>query len=215
MYQLFYSPGSAAMTPHVVLEEIGAPYKLIKLDTAARDHDKPEYRRLNPNGRIPTLVDGDFIIYETAAICLYLADKHPEAKLQPLGAGPERGRFLQWLIYLTNTVQVTYMDYFHPEWSLADHAMHPALKAFAVEKLYQQFQIINDGIGQAPFMAGAQFSICDIYLAMLARWSRGLPKPAWSWSNIHRVVDGARIRSAFQRVLQQQGIGWPDNWPKG
>ena len=67
-YKLYYYPGNANLTPHMVLEEIGAPYELVLLDRSKNAHKSPEYLKLNPHGRIPTLVDGDLVLYETAAI---------------------------------------------------------------------------------------------------------------------------------------------------
>ena len=68
MYQLYYYPGNANLAPHMVLEEIGAPYELILLDRAKNAHKAPEYLKLNPHGRIPTLIDGGLVLYETAAM---------------------------------------------------------------------------------------------------------------------------------------------------
>ena len=211
MYKLYWAPGSAAMAPQAVLEEIGAPYDPIRLDLAAKEHEQAEYKRLNPNGRIPTLVDGDFVIFETAAICQYLADRHPEAGLVP-AEHPLRGRHYQWLTYMTNTVQVGFLDWFHPDWTFADPAQQAALKAAAAQKLTRSFQILDDGIGSGAYMLGAEFTLCDIYLAMLTRWSRFLDKPMWRWANIERAVGATYPRPAFQRMLQKQGIGWAENW---
>ena len=83
MYQLYYSPGKANLAPHMLLEEIGAPYELVAVDTERGAHRDAAYLKLNPNGRLPVLVDGDLVLYETAAICLHLADRHPEAGLAP------------------------------------------------------------------------------------------------------------------------------------
>lgn len=215
MYKLYFSPGSAAMTPQAVLEEIGAPYELIELDVTAKEHERPEYKRLNPTGRIPTLVDDDFSIYETAAICQYLSDKHPEAKLSPPINTRERGRYYQWLTFLTNTVQVGFADWFRPERTFADFERQEALKARAEETLAGDFQVLNDGIGSGAFVIGSQFTLCDIYLTMLVRWSRFLARPAWQWANIKRVAGATYPRPAFQRMMDKQGILWPDNWPKG
>jgi len=128
MYELFWAPGTAAMAPQTVLEEIGAEYRPILLDLAARQHEQADYRKLNPNGRVPTLVDGDFVIFETAAICQYLCDKHPETKLAPAPGSHARGRFYQWLTYMTNTVQVGFLDWFHPDWTFAEPQSQAALK---------------------------------------------------------------------------------------
>jgi glutathione S-transferase len=215
MYKLFWSPGSAAMAPQAVLEEIGAPYDMVKLDVAGREHQQAEYRRFNPTGRIPTLVHGDFVIFETAAICQYLADRHPEAGLAPLAGSTARGRYYQWLAYLNNTVQVGLNEWFHPEWTLADADIHADLKAAAANRLYANFDVLDEAIGpSAAYMLADTFSLCDIYLAMLARWTRFLERPMWRWANIERVVGATYTRPAFQRMMQKQGIGWAEHWGK-
>lgn len=213
MYRLYWAPGTAAMAPQAVLEEIGAAYEGVRLDVAAKQHEQAEYRRLNPTARIPTLVDGDFVIFETAAICQYLCDRHPEAGLAPPAGSQERGRFYQWLTFMTNTVQVGFIDWFHPDWTFADAAGQAALKAKAEEKLSRAFQVLDDGIGGNAQMIAGQFSVCDIYLAMMARWSRFLARPMWHWPNIERVVAATYIRPAFQRMMEKQGIAWAENWP--
>ena len=76
MYKLFWDPGAANMAPHAVLEEIGCPYELVKVDIAKGEHRRPAYVKLNPNGRVPTLIDGEKVMFEAAAIVLYLIEKH-------------------------------------------------------------------------------------------------------------------------------------------
>lgn len=213
MYKLYWSPGSAAMAPQAVLEEIGAAYEMLRVDLKAKEHAQPAYRQINPNGRIPTLVDGDFVIFETSAICQYLAEKHGDAKLLPADL-QLRGRHHQWLTYMTNTLQVAFLGWFHPDWTFADAERQQDFKAASGVELYRAFDVLESGIGtNAPHMLGAQHTICDIYLAMLARWSRTMPRPMWQWPNIRRVVDAAYQRPAFQRMLQKQGIAWAENWP--
>lgn len=213
MYRLFWAPGTAAMAPQAMLEEIGAAYETVRLDIAAKQHEQAEYRRLNPNGRIPTLVDGDFVIFETAAICQYLADRHPEASLAPPAGSHARGRYYQWLTYMTNTVQPAFLGWFHPDWTFGDAEAQAALKVASARELYRSFQVIDDGIGGQPWLAGPAFTACDIWLAMLARWSRFLERPMWDWQNIRRVVGATYTRPAFQRMMQKQGIAWAENWP--
>jgi len=213
MYKLYWAPGTAAMAPQTILEEAGAPYEPILLDVDARQHHRPEYKSINPTGFIPTLVDGDFVIFETAAICQYLCDKHPETKLMPPAGSQARGRAYQWLTYMTNTVQVGYIDWFHPERTFADAPSQAALKKQSEEKLKQSFAVLDGGIGGGKWMAGDQYGVCDIYLAMLTRWSRYLAEPMWLWPNIKRVVGSAYVRPAFQRMMAKQGIAWPERWP--
>ena len=73
MYRLYYYPGNANLAPHVLLEETGAQYELVLVDRETRGQKDAAYVRLNPNGRIPTLVDGELVIFEAAAICLHIA----------------------------------------------------------------------------------------------------------------------------------------------
>jgi glutathione S-transferase len=214
MYKLYWAPGTASMAPQTVLEEAGQPYEMIKLDTAAREHEQPAYKKLNPNGRIPTLVDGDFVIFETAAICQYLCDKHPEAKLTPPAGTKERGRFYQWLTYMTNTVQAGLIDWWHPDFTFPEPATQPAFKQRAEEKLMRNFAVLDAGIGASRWVVGEQYTVCDIYLTMMTRWTRFMAKTAWHFPNIRRVVEAGQARPAFQRMMQKQGIAWPIQWPE-
>ena len=88
MLTLHHHPGNASLTPHMLLEEIGVPYRLEMVDRANQAHKSPAYLKLNPNGLIPVLVDGGLVLYETAAICLHLADTHPLALLAQPWAPP-------------------------------------------------------------------------------------------------------------------------------
>ena len=116
MYTLYWSPASANMTPHAMLEDIGVPYELIKVDTSKGEQRSPDYLKVNPHARVPTLVyDGGKIVYETTAIALFLAERHPEAGFAPKMDSPDRALFLQWMAYLTNTVQIALMHWWHPE----------------------------------------------------------------------------------------------------
>jgi glutathione S-transferase len=81
MYQLHYFPANANAAPHMVLEEIGIKYDLVLVDRAKNAQKSGEYLKINPNGRIPTLVDGDLVMSEAAAIVLHLVDQHDIAKL--------------------------------------------------------------------------------------------------------------------------------------
>jgi glutathione S-transferase len=97
MLKLHYFPGNASMAPHMLLEELGVPYELSLVDRTKQAHKSPAYLELNPNGLIPVLVDGELVLYETAAICLHLVDTHPAAGLAPaLGSG-DRAHFYKWL----------------------------------------------------------------------------------------------------------------------
>jgi len=108
MYALYYYPGNASLLPHMVLREIGAPFELRLVDRTQDAQKSADYLRLNPNGRIPVLIDGELVLFETAAIVLHLVDRHPEAGLAPRPGTPERPQFYKWMVHLTNTPQAEY-----------------------------------------------------------------------------------------------------------
>ena len=98
MYTLFWSPGSASMASHVLLEELGVPYELSRVEL-----NKPRdaaFLKLNPWGRVPTLVADGKAMYESAAICMHLTDRHPEKGLAPAVGTMDRAYFYQWLLFL-------------------------------------------------------------------------------------------------------------------
>ncbi|MFO1250971.1 MAG: glutathione S-transferase N-terminal domain-containing protein [Inhella sp.] len=103
MIQLHFSPSSAAMAPHFLLRELDLPHELVRVDVAGGEHRREPYLKLNPNGQIPVLVDGDLVIHQTAAILLHLSDQ--AGRLLPAVGSRERALAYQWLIWLTNTLQ--------------------------------------------------------------------------------------------------------------
>src|SRR5688572_16323657 len=113
MITLHYHPSNASMAPHMLLETLGVPFELQLVDRTRNAHKQPEYLKLNPNGLIPVLIDGDLVLYETAAICLHLVDTHPHAGLAPAIGTPARALFYKWLVWLTNTLQTALIVYFY------------------------------------------------------------------------------------------------------
>src|SRR5215203_2213503 len=97
--KLYYNPRSRATIAKWMLDECGAAYEIVPVDLQQREHKAPEFLYINPSGKLPALVDGNARIFETAAICLYLGDRLPEANLAPRLDAPERGRYLSLMVY--------------------------------------------------------------------------------------------------------------------
>src|ERR1700694_2693998 len=114
MYRLHYFPANANAAPHMLLEELGVKYALVLVDRAKNAQKSRDYLKINPNGRIPTLVDEKLVVSEAAAIVLHLVDQHADAGLAPAVGTPERGKFYQWLTFLTNSVQEEVMTWQYP-----------------------------------------------------------------------------------------------------
>ena len=91
--KLYFAPRTRATRPRWMLEELGHPYTIIHVDLDAKENREPGYLRVHPLGRVPVLVDGDVTIFESIAICMYLADKYLERGLAPLVSSPLRGPY--------------------------------------------------------------------------------------------------------------------------
>jgi len=101
----YFNPMSRAVTTNWMLTELGAEHEQVLVDFVAGDSRSPEYRRINPMGKIPTLVDGDVVVTEVAAICAYLADRYPEKRLAPPPDSRERGRYYRYLFFPGTTLE--------------------------------------------------------------------------------------------------------------
>ena len=209
--QLHYYPSNASMVPHLVLEEIGVPCELVRVDRTTGAHKSPAYLALNPNGLIPVFVDGDLVLYETAAICLHLADTHPDAALAPALGGPERAHFYKWLMWLTNTLQASLIVYFYPErWAdRADAVVQ--VKAHAEAKIGGLLDQLDAELARAdgPWFTGASFSVLDAYVLTLCRWTRGFGRPARSLPKLGPYLQRVLARPATQRVFEREGLQPP------
>ncbi len=115
MYTLYWAPGAASLCVHWMLIELGEPHELKKLDLEAGDHRKADYLRLNPNGLVPTLVVEGKPLYESAALLMLLAERHPQAGFAPPIGNAQRGLYTTWLFHLSNTLQSAFRDWFYPD----------------------------------------------------------------------------------------------------
>ena len=211
MYKLYFAPGSAAMAPHAMLEDIGAPFELLKVDTKTGEQRSADYLKLNPHARVPTLVyDGNQIMYESMAICLFLADRHPEIPFVPAGGSKDRGRFLQWMAYLTNTVQEACMHCWHPEKFVDGEPEQAAVKQTAERRTAEMFRFLDGELAKTgPYLCGSTFYICDYYAAMLARWTRAMATPAHTNPNVNKLIRVVMQRPGYARMLKAEGIEQP------
>jgi len=211
MYKLYYYPGNANLAPHMLLEELGVEYELVLVDREKDAQHNAEYLKLNPHGRIPTLVDGELVLFETAAICLHLADRHPEAGLAPALGTDERSHFYKWLIYLTNTLQAELITYFYPERMADDEAAIAQVKAHAEARVAGMIDLLDKTLGESggPYLLGERFTAVDPYLLMLSRWTRMMQRPARECEHLGRFLHMMLARPAVQRTFAQEGLGEP------
>ena len=236
MIYLHYFPSNASMIPHILLEELGIPFELVLVDRSQNLHKSADYLKLNPNGKIPTLVQTspgqpDLVLYESAAICLHLSDTNPEAGLAPAVGSHARAHCYKWLLWLSNTFQPDIMMYFYPERYVmssdpqvvkevsrqAEARMAGHLAQLDGE-LARVTQAVTDQVAQpgkesnasGPWMLGAQFSILDPYLFTLCRWTRNFTdRPARSYPHLGPYLQRMLERPSVQRVLATEQLAEP------
>lgn len=214
MITLHYYPGNASMTPHILLREIGVPFALQLVDRSVDAHKSPEYLKLNPNGLIPVMVDGDIVLYETAAIGLHLVDRYPQAGLAPAVGSAERAHFYKWLVWLTNTLQSTLMLYFYPGRLVdgGDAAVAAAISQGAHAKVVGMLQQLDDQLAShgRPWVLGDDYSLVDIYAFMLCRWTRGFAtKPAREFPHLGPFLQRMLERPTVRKTIEVEGWALP------
>jgi glutathione S-transferase len=161
MFTLYTDPLSGnGRKVHMFLEEVGTPYQLVRLDLMKGEQKNPEYLRLNPNGKVPTLVHDDFVLWESNAILLYLAEQFPAAQLLPPGAH-DRARVFQWLLFEQTT--------FRPPLSLLFRQIRftppERQDRTAIEQAWTEvrtnLQILQTALAGRDYIGGT-FSVADI-----------------------------------------------------
>ena len=201
-YKLYYVDDTSAMGVRVLLEEIGAPYELIQTTTDRKKPRPAEQLKINPNGWVPVLLWDDNAMYECAAITIFLCDRHSEANLAPAIDAPERGLFLQTLVYFSNSVQTAFQLDYHADRFADKPADEPSAQRRGHRRLRETWQIIDDQIGDNQWILGNKFSAADIYLFMLTTWlepSRGQPA-VQEFPNVKRIADAVVLRPSVRLV---------------
>ena len=211
MYKLYGSLGAASLSPQCVLEESGLPYEFIEVDISEDTERDPEYLKLNPHGRIPTLVIDDQVMIESAAISIYLADKHSNTQLSPPLDHPERSRYLQWMVYLTNTLQETLLLKMYSSLYTDDPQGYDATISRATSKLDTIMSFVEKSLDvtEGPFFLGNGLSTADIYLNMLTGWDPTIQVRILSSSTTADIPKNQRytnIERNYSEMLKRPGV---------
>jgi glutathione S-transferase len=203
--RLHFLPGTAAMAPHATLAVIGAEYELVRVERHADGRPTQAYLALNPWGKIPTLEDGDLVLTESAAICLHLADRFPDARLVPPVGTPERAKVYRWLMWLSNTVQMTQMRHFYPERYGTE-----GVKEAADAELAGHYDLLDGHLSGREWLVGDERTVADLFLFMMTRWGRFLEPAAWDRPNLRAHWLRTLELPGMRRMIEEQGLELPE-----
>ena len=167
-YRLYFDYPTSAFVPHVMLEELDVPYELERIDTFAKAHRAPEFRKINPNMLIPTLGLSDGRTFgENGAIVLMLGDLHPDSGLVPNVEDADRPFFLHWLFALATTGHTTMRRFSYPDEYTTRSDAELATREAAWAQLLKFFDALEDAISGEPWFMARGFSPLDIYTVMV------------------------------------------------
>lgn len=194
-YILYGDRRSGSSIIELALAEIGAAAELRPVSIDGNAQLSEEYRRINPMGRLPTLIlpDGT-VVTESAAILLILEARHPEAGLLPPAGDPGRATSLRWMLLAAGEIYPCVTRYDYPE--RFGEAME-SIRARSVEMAREFWALIEREAAPAPFILGERLSLADLYLAVLSRWMGNEP---WMPQHCPRIQGLARTVATRPRL---------------
>ena len=161
---LYHAAPSRSATVRWMLEEVGEPYDIHLLKLAEGDQQKPEYLAVNPQGKVPALKHKGVVITEVAAICTYLADEFPKARLSIPPGDPRRGVYLQWLFFGPSCVEPAITDRAFPR------KEPPRAGTIGYRDIDQLADIVAKAVAKGPYLMGEQFTAADVVIGSGVRW---------------------------------------------
>ena len=207
MLKLYYAPGTCALASHIALEEAGAAYETVRLSFKNEDQKKPEYMKINPKARVPSLMTDRGIITETPAILIYIAQTHPAARLAPLGDPFALARVQAFNSYLCSTVHVAHAHRPRGYRWADDPAAIEAMKKKVPQTMAESFTLIEEKYLKGPWVLGDRLSTSDLYLFTIARWLEGDSVDVKRFPKVASHMQRMEAQPEVQKVLAAQQAG--------
>ena len=190
MLTFYFAPGSSSMAVHIALHETGAPFEARPMSFATKDMQKPEFRAINPNGKVPTLLIDGRVLTEVAGCLFYLARTYPDANLLPVDDPEAEAQVVSWMSFIAS-------------------AIHPARQA-GIERAREVWQIADKRLGANEWAVGGRYSIADIHLFRLYWRTRDALEPkAGGFANIEAHYQRVMARPAVRKTIEiEEKIGY-------
>ncbi len=199
MLKFYYSGAPNPMKVALLLEETGLPYEAIPIDTRKGDQHKPDYLAINPNAKVPAIVDGDAVVFDSSAILFYLAEK--TGKFLSANTPKARGELLSWMLFVASGVgpfagQSVHFRHYAPE-------PNPYAQKRYTFEAQRHFGLLDARLASRRYMLGDTYTIVDMNVW---GWARMIPtvlgdEAKSAFPNVNRLVDEISARPAAQRAL--------------
>ncbi len=192
MMKLYWSPRSRSFTALWLMEETGAPYQRVLTDISTGAQKKPDYLAINPMGKVPALKDGDATLAEAAAICAYVAERYPEAKLAPPIGDPQRAKYLYWLFFAPGCIEPAMVQI------ATKIEINPVSAGWG--EASRVFDVLDNALAKGPWILGGNFSAADIAIGSALNFAVRLFKMVPSRPSFDAYIARCIARPAFQRA---------------
>jgi len=197
MMKLYWAPRTRAVTTVWMMEETGQPYERVLVDTSAGAQKKPEYLAINPMGKVPALQDGEATMAEAAAICTYVADAYPQAKLAPPPGDPRRAKYLYWLFFAPSCIEPAIIQIFTK--------LQVPTSTAGWGDATQVFDVLDKALEKGPWLLGEEFAACDVVIGSGLNFAIRQFKMVPSRPSFDRYLERCLARPAYQRAAQIAG----------
>jgi len=192
MMQLYWSPRSRSFSSLWLMEETGQPYERVLTDISTGAQKRVEYLAINPMGKVPALKDGDVALAEAAAICAYVAERYPEARLAPPLGDPLRARYLYWLFFGPGCIEPAMVQI------ATKIEMNPVAAGWGDAQ--RVIDVLDDALHKGPWILGEKFSAADIVIGSGLNFAVRLFKMIPSTTAFDNYIARCMERPAFQRA---------------
>jgi glutathione S-transferase len=192
MMQLYWSPRSRSFTALWLMEETGRPYERVLTNIATGGQRKPEYLAINPMGKVPALRDGEATLAEAAAICAYVAERYPDAKLAPSVGDPLRAKYLYWLFFSPGCIEPAMVQI------ATKIEMNPVAAGWGDAQ--RVFDVLDAALAKGPWLLGDNFSAADVVVGSALNFSVRLFKMVPPRPSFEAYLARCVARPAFQRA---------------
>jgi glutathione S-transferase len=202
---LYYAPGACSFASHIALEESGLAYDTVRINTAAGEQRSAEYLKLNPRGKVPTLVVDGKILRENLAIMAWVGGAFPKAGLWPDKTW-DQVQTLSMMAWLADTVHPAFTRVFRAERFVADPLQAEAVKAKGRENFWEGLQEIDRLVAGKKWAMGSRFGVVDGYVLVFYRWGNRNGFPVKELANYTALVERVLARPAVKKVMADEGI---------
>jgi len=200
MITLYGISASRAFRCLWMLEELGLEYEHVPTSFLG-DNKKPEYLAINPNGRVPTLVDGDTVLWESMAINLYLAAKY-DGGMQPKSV-EDLGRATQWSFWVMTEIEKALLDYFMHTLLLPEDQRDPAVPPAAAKQLEAPLRVLDRALEGRDHLVSDRFDVADLNVASVLSWAVPARLDLSAFPNVDRWLKACTSRPASQAARKK------------